>query len=372
MRRRSSAGLLLAIALTVLTACSEDAAYEKPRTPVQIAKLRRQPIGESLRYSATVEPATRVELAFRVGGYVTDLARTNGRVVQDGDQVRAGATLAVLLTSDYEERVQQARAQLAEAQATRAGAVQAVERAETLFASRSLTRPELEQARATLDSIEARIAGANGLIREAELARGDTTLRAPISGVVVDRRVEIGSLVGPGTTAFVLADTRRVKVVLQTPDTMLARFAPGSTAQVGSEALPDRRFEGRVTRVSPTADMRTRMFEVELTVANEDGALRPGMVALVTVGNPTTPGRAPDALVVPLSAIVRPPGTNDRYGVFVVEDRDAVPTARLREVTLGELVGNDVILLEGLTGNEQVIIRGASLVSDGEPVNPTR
>jgi RND family efflux transporter MFP subunit len=367
MRRRCSGVVLL---VTLLTGCSDNVAYEKPPIPVQIATPRRQPIGESLRYSATVEPATRVELAFRVGGYVTDLARTQSRVVQDGDQVRAGATLAVLRTSDYEQKVQQARAQLAEAQATRGAATKAVERAEALFASRSLTRPELDQARATLESVEARIAGANGLIREAELARGDTTLRAPISGVIVERRVEIGSLVSPGTPAFILADTSRVKVVLQTPDTMLARLRPGTTALVGVEALPDRRFEGRVTRVSPTAGVRTRMFEVELTVANEDGTLKPGMVARVTVADPATP--QPDALVVPLSAIVRPPGKIDRYAVFIVEDRDAIRTARLREVTLGALTGNDVIVLEGLTGNEQVIIRGASMVSDGERVNPTR
>jgi multidrug efflux system membrane fusion protein len=340
---------------------------------VQIADLRRQPVGRALRYSAVIEPATRVDLGFRVGGYVTSLATPQGRVIQEGDRVTAGMVLAVLRTLDYDERVKQAQAQLAEAEAARVAAAQALARAEALFASRSLTRPELEQARATLESIDARIAGANGRIREAELSRGDATLRAPIAGVVVKRFVEVGSLVGPGTPGFVIADTRNVKVLLAVPDTMLSRFPPGGTAQLRSDALPDRRPEGRVTKVAPTADVRTRMFEVELTVPNPDDVLKPGMVAVVTVDDrPATDGVAPEALVLPLAAVVRPPGKSDGYGVFVVDDGDGTPTARLREVILGDVVGNNIIVLGGLTGTERVIVRGASIVSDGERVNPSR
>jgi hypothetical protein len=115
------------------------------------------------------------------------------------------------------------------------------------------------------------------------------------------------------------------------------------------------------------------MFEVELTVPNPDDVLKPGMVAVVTVDDrPATDGVAPEALVLPLTAVVRPPGKSDGYGVFVVDDGDGTPTARLREVILGDVVGNNIIVLGGLTGTERVIVRGASIVSDGERVNPSR
>ena len=112
--------------------------------------------------------------------------------------------------------------------------------AEALFATRSLTRPELEQARAAVAAIDAKTDGGQAVVREAELAREDSYLRAPLTGQVLKRLVEVGSLVGPGSGGFVLADMRTAKVVIGVPDTMLARFRTGARQRVVSEALPDR------------------------------------------------------------------------------------------------------------------------------------
>jgi RND family efflux transporter MFP subunit len=198
-------------------------------------------------------------------------------------------------------------------------------------------------------------------------------LRAPLSGVILKRLVEVGTLVGPGSPGFVLADTRTVKVVVGVPDTLLAAFPAGATETVRTDALPDRRFEGRVTNVSPTADPRSRLFEVEITVANADGALKPGMVAAVEVVRHGQPDQArTDALVVPLSAVVRPPGETEGYAVFVLREQGDVATAELRRVRLGELLGNDITVVDGLAGTERLIVQGASIVANGERVNPTR
>jgi multidrug efflux system membrane fusion protein len=365
----------LLIILTVVAAagCGETEPYEKPVTPVQVAELRRQSIERPLRYSAAIEPGTRVDVAFRVGGYVTSIAALGGRLVQDGDSVTEGMVLASVRLADYDEKVNQARAQLAEARAARDAATAAVGRAEALFAARSLTRPELDQARSTLAAIDARIAGATALVSDAELARADTSIRAPMSGVILKRLVEVGALVGPGMPGFVIADTRTVKVVVGVADTLLASFPLGATETVRTDALPGRRFEGRVTKVSPTADPRSRLFDVEVTLANGDGALKPGMVAAVQVAR--VAGVTPpvgEALVLPLSAVVRPPGERDGYAVYVLREQDGVSTAQLRRVTLGELLGNDITVVDGLTGGERVIVQGATIVTDGDRVNPTR
>lgn len=363
--------LWLGASVLALAGCAAEEPYEKPPVPVQIADVGRQRDGQTLLYSATVEPGRRVDLAFRVGGYVTSLAQIDGRVVQDGDRVTAGTVLASVRVDDYDAKVAQARAGVAEADAARDAAGKALARAEALFATRSLTRPELEQARAAVAAIDAKGDGGRAVVREAELAREDSHLRAPLTGQVLKRLVEVGSLVGPGTGAFVLADMRTAKVVIGVPDTMLARFRTGARQRVVSEALPDRALTGRVTKVSPTADPRSRMFEVELTLANDDGALKPGMVATVHVGGDGGPAPA-EVLTLPLSALVRAPGGDAAYAVFLVEDRDGVSTARIRRVTLGPLSGNAVVVLDGVQGGERVIVRGASLVADGERVNPTR
>jgi RND family efflux transporter MFP subunit len=360
------------VAAVALSACSSSTPNEQPATPVQVADLGRQAGSQALRYSGSVEPGHRVDLTFRVGGYITSLASINGRVIQDGDIVSAGTVLASVRVDDYDAKVSQATAALTEGQATRVAAAAALARAEELFKARALTRPDLEQARAQVAAIDAKITGARALIREAELARGDSGLKAPISGQILKRLVEVGALVGPGTPGFVMANNSTVKVVVGVADTILPRFKTGATHGVITEALPDRRFSGRVTKVSPTADPRSRLFEVELTLPNADGALKPGMVATVDV---STGGDAapPAQLTLPLSAIVRAPGgAHDAYAVFVVEQGTGGAVARLRAVTLGALVGNAVAVTSGLTGTEQVVVRGAALLTDGERVNPTR
>ena len=361
----------LAAALT-FGACRGSDTYDKPATPVQVADLARQSAGGALRYSGSVEPGHRVDLAFRVGGYINSLASIGGRVIQDGDMVSAGTVLASVRVDDYDAKVSQATAAQSEGQAARVAAAAALTRAEQLFEKRAVTRQDLEQARAQVATIDAKIAGAKALIREAELARGDSSLKAPISGQILKRLVEVGSLVGPGTPGFVMADNGTVKVVIGVADTILARFKSGATHNVITEALPDRRFTGRVTKVSPTADPRSRLFEVELTLPNADGALKPGMVATVDI-NGAADAAPPAQLTLPLAAIVRAPGGADgAYAVFVVESGSEGAVARVRNVTLGSLVGNAVAVTSGLTGNEQVVVRGAALLTDGERVNPTR
>jgi multidrug efflux system membrane fusion protein len=170
-----------------------------------------------------------------------------------------------------------------------------------------------------------------------------------------------------------VADTHSVKVVIGVPDTLLATFRTGATETVTTDALPDRRFDGRVTKVSPTADPRSRLFEIEITLPNTDGALKPGMVAAVQVNRAGERATTrTEAVVIPLSAVVRPPGKTEGYAVYIVRQQGDVSTAELRPVRLGVLLGNDITVVEGLTGDERLIVQGATIVTNGERVNPTR
>lgn len=362
---------LCAAGLIAVTGCSHEQPYQKPPTPVQVGEVQLRPAARGLRYSAAIEPARRVDLAFRVGGYVSELATVDGHVIREGDVVAAGTRLAAVRAEDYDVKVRQAQAALAEAEAARRAATQGLARAEKLYAAGSLTKPELEQAQATAESIEAKMGSARAVIREAQLAKQDAALTAPIHGVVLKRLIEVGSLVGPGTPGFVMADTNEVKVVVGIPDTMLSRFVVGTHQRIASDALTGRTFDGRVTNVSPAADPRTRLFEAELTVTNRDGALKPGMIATVDVGSGEEAAAA-SPVSVPLSAVIRPPGEQDGYAVFVIDETGGSPTGRLRRVRLGELTGNDVVVVDGLRRGERIVIQGAALIADGERVNPTR
>ena len=355
------------VAAAMAASCAKEETYEKPLTPVRVQAVERSAAASGIRYSANVEPRTRVDLAFKAGGYIQQLAEIGGRTIQDGDRVTRGLVLARIRTADYEEKVKQARSQLAEAEAAQVQAKAAYDRATQLFQSRSLARPEFEQAQAANDTVQARLAGARALVQEAENARAETALTSPIDGVVLKRLVEVGSLVGPGTGGFVLADTSAVKVVFGAPDTMLKTLRVGAAQTVSSEAASGLVFSGRITKIAPAADPRSRVFDVEVTVPNPDGALKVGMVAVVHVGDTGSTAPAP-VLVVPLSAIVRAKG-GDGYAVYVVEHKDGKSIARLRNVTLGTMIGNQIAVDQGVQAGEQVVVSGATIITDGDQVS---
>ncbi len=380
-------------AILVLTACHRDQPPpEKIPPSVRTGLVELQETKEDTKYSADVSADKQVDLSFRVSGYVQSLLRVNGRNVQEGDAVAAGAVLARIRTADYAAKVSEARSQVAdaqanieasraqrdEAQAAMQKADQDLERARNLFSSRSLTKPDLDAAQAQRDtaharvdaaaaqirSLEAKAGGARAQQSEADVVLSDTALVAPFAGVVLARHVEEGTLAAPGVPAFTLADVRRVKVIMGVPDISLPQFRLGTALPVTTEAVSRADFNGRITSISPAADPKGRVFSVELTIANPRGVLKPGMIASVTV-----PSREASAVpAIPLSAVVESTQDADRYAVFVVQQRNGQAVAHRQKIVLGEVKGNRIAVREGLAAGQRIVISGGSLLTDGEPV----
>ncbi len=364
--------LTTAVILTglALAACRHEDAYEKPLTSVKVQPLERQQAQAASRYSASVEPFAKVDLAFKVGGYLRDIAQAKGvdgqmRTIQEGDSVSKGAVLANVREGDYLQRVAGAKAVLAEATAVREQLKLEAERTQKLVTSGSLAQSTLDQMKAQLDAANARVDAANAQLTEAQNAVGDTALRTPIEGVVLKRGVEVGSLVAPGAVGFVIADTRSVKAVFGVPDVMLEKLKLGSEMDITSEAAPGVLFKGRITRVSPSADLKSRVFEVETTIPNGKQALKTGMIAAlkVTDGNAAAP-----AAVVPLSSVIRSAKNPSGFAVFVVTDEGGKQVAHTRDVELGDPLGNRILVIGGLGSGDKVVVRGATLISEGEQV----
>ena len=124
-------------------------------------------------------------------------------------------------------------------------------------------------------------------------------------------------------------------------------------------------FEGTITGIAPSANTRNRVFEVEVTVPNPDGRLRPGMIAALDVGKAEFAVSTP---VIPLAAVIRSPTQPDGYAVMTIEEQDELTLARVRDVELGDVLGNHVAVTRGLSPGEPVIVTGATLARDGKPV----
>lgn len=361
---------LLALIAVALVACGAKGEGSKGKilTPVRVRTVEEQGQLAGARYSGNVEPGTRVDLAFKVGGYVRELAQVkNGattRKVQEGDWVTKGTVLAVVRESDYEQRVAAANAANSEAIAAQKQAQLDFDRTQKLAAGGSIAKVELDTQSARLDTATARVEGARSRIREAEISLADCTLRAPIDGVVLKRPIEVGSLVAPGSLGFVIADTKTVKVVFGAPDRLIEKLKPGGMLKVSFDSFPGE-FGASITRIAPSADPKSRVFEVEASIPNPNDQLKVGMIAKLVVPETALETRA---LVLPLTAIVRSPRDPRGFSVFVVEGDAGKETARLRDVRLGDVVGNAVVVSEGLKSNEKIVSMGATLLVDGEQV----
>ncbi len=366
--RATIIGLFASVEL--LFGCGQEATVQRPLTPVTVHTVTRASAPNGTRYSASLSPLTQVDLAFKVGGYVTDIHRVGGsdsrmRLLQPGDRVHKGAVLARLRVSDYEVKLNQAKSNETDAKANLTQAKLDFDRAQNLFDTQSLTKADYDAARARYESAQAKLQGAIESRKEADISVQDSTLKAPLDGVILKRNIEVGALVSAGTVAFGMADTSVVKVTFGVPDITMPQLRLGQTLRMTTEAIPGIEFHGQITKIDPSADPTSRVFQVEVKIVNSDNTLKPGMIATVDLT------REPDSsspMTVPLSAIVRPSGGDKGYAVYVVESQNDLAVVHLRPVELGPVLGNTVIVIDGVKPGEAVVVKGATLVVDGEQV----
>jgi RND family efflux transporter MFP subunit len=303
---------------------------------------------------------------FRSSGYVTNVRQVRGadartRDIGTGDYAQQGLALAHIRLDDLQNQVAQAQAQLDQAAAQHAKADQDFQRAKALYSTQSLTRPDFDQSQEAFDATQAAVDNAKATLLQTKLLLGDADLKAPFSGYILSRNIDLGSLVSPSTSAFTIADVGRVKATFGAPDYVLDRVRLGQelTIQTENDAA---RLKGRVTSISPAADTRNRIFAIEVTVNNRDRHLKPGMIASVALGEVPH-----SSISVPLSAIVPFPSEPEHFAVMVAQERSGTLIARLRKIQLGATQDNSVAV-EGVQPGEQVVSVGAQLLRDGDPI----
>lgn len=232
-------------------------------------------------------------------------------------------------------------------------------------AQKRAAKAAVNGAKAQVEASAAGIRAAKAQLTQAETPLGDANLKAPMDGVILKRNIELGTLVGPGTPGFILANDSSVKVVFGIPDVLMKKLHIGDMVLVTTQAYADRNFDGKITSISPAADPKSRVFQVEVTVNNRDKALKIGMVAKVVLDE-YYPRNG--SITVPLSAVVRSPKDNKSYAVYIVKREHGKLTACSRKVNLGDTLGNTIVVNSGLSYGDRIITNGATLVHDGARV----
>ncbi len=360
---------LLVAAALLMTACHSNTAIPQPPQVVQVERVNGSSNSQtSVHFSAVVMPDSQVPLAFRTPGYLKSLLRVrtaDGSMheVGEGDHVRRGEVLANLRPAEYNEKVQQASSQAEAAQAAAQKAMSDFDRASRLYESQSITKPEFDAARAQYDATQAQLRAARAATSEARIALSDSILRSPIEGDVLKKLVEVGSFVGPGTPAFVVANTDRVKITVGVPDVTVRTLKSGVPVSITTDVFPDRVFESRVSRIAAAADPKSRNFDVEISIPNPDHVLKAGMIASVEFA---TENKRQTVPTIPIAAVVQSPSGG--YAVFMIEQDSVNTIARLRAVEVGDVRGNEIEILKGLSAGDTIISTGASILKDGQRV----
>ena len=394
------ASALLGASVLLSTACTtRRVAAEGGGTPkaIRLVTVQLANDSEPAKYSAIIVPNAQVELAFRVSGYVVHLHQTkaaDGRIrpLEAGAPVKAGTVLARVRPSDYQAGVDKARgsrdeadagvhaaeAQLTEAQAGLEQAELDFERVSRLWEQESITKPAYDGSKATLDIALAKVDAAKSVwaaarqravsaaaqLREAEIALGDTELRTPFDGILLERHVDLGALVAPGTPAFTVADLRLVKALFNVPDTDLNNFRQSQSLDMTVDAFPGKIFHGRIVSIAAAADPRVRSFQIEVSIANPGLKLRSGMIATVQAGEVVL---ASQLVQIPIDALVYDP-ISGHYLVYGTEQRAGRMYAKEISVRPGPLAGSYVKVLEGLKPGQRIVASGASLLRTGDPI----
>ena len=328
------------------------------------AKVVSRPIDKVRKLPGEFAPYQSVDLSARLTGYIEELTVDRGSVVQKGqrlvtlsapemDAQIAEATARVEVSSATKA---EAEAKLLAAQATH-GRLQQASQTPGAIAGNELVLAgkAVDAARGVVRSIERSVEAGQASVRTIEKLKEYLVLAAPFDGVITERFLHPGALVGPTTGPIVkLEQTGRLRLVVAVPETELAGIVPGARVPYSVPAYPGETFTGVVARVARVVDAKTRTMPVELDVANPGLRLAPGMYPEVQW--PVRAGRL--ALLVPPTAVVT---TTER--TFVIR-LDNGKTAYV-PVRKGPVSGDLVEVLGALKEGDTVIRRGSDEIREG-------
>lgn len=347
-----------------------------PRGPVPVA-VEIQPVGRSTiqnigNFTGSLVPKTQFIVSPKISGKLTKL------YVNIGDRVRRGQLLAQLDDEEYRQQaiqaeadLQVARANLAEARSSLEVAEREMERIKQLHARGISPDSELDAAKGTFTSQEARFKVAQAQVANREAAHNAsqlrlsyTRIRATWEGggdqrVVGERFVDEGELLTVNAPVLSILEIDPLIAVIHVSDKDYFKVKVGQKAQISSDAVPGESVEGRIARIAPLLQEASREARIEVEFANPNEVLKPGMFINALIEFEVHA----DVIVVPVSCIVR---RNDRDGIFIADVENK--TARFVPVTTGIISGDLAEILEPDPLEGHVVVLGQHLLVPDSPI----
>lgn len=330
----------------------------RPPPQVSVARVEIRDVPVELRAPIDLRPLTQADVGSKTLGYLDAV------LVDRGDPVKRGQIVALVRPSDLPDQLAAARSTLAQAEAAAALARANLQRAERLAPDGIVSQQELQQAVNAAAAAEATLASAKSQAAGIAVRLGETRIDSPLDGVVVQRRLDPGALVGPtaGTGSILtVARIDIIRVFIPVNERQVQLIQVGQQAHVELESVQGKSFSGEVVRVTPMLDPLTRTVDAEVQIANTSHELKPGMYGRGSI----VAGIHKGSIVVPASAVQI---SNDRRYVFVLNN-DRV---RRVEVEVGVDGGEWLEVTAGLKPEAEIVTAGSDTLSDNALVKAVR
>jgi membrane fusion protein, multidrug efflux system len=343
--------IALAVGLLPRLKRREELAADTKELAVPTVNVVHAAIGQALSgmlLPAEVRPFIEAPMYARASGYVTNW------FLDIGAQVKSGDLLAIIDTPELDQELEEARANLAQAQAALALAKVTADRWAELLKTSSVSEQENAEKAADLKLKQANVDAAKATVQRFADLKAFCRVTAPFTGTITARDIDVGDLISPGRELFRLSDTSTLRVFVRVPQSGTPGLAVGADADIIVPEMPGHRFPAKVVRTAGAIDVSSRTLLVELDVDNSKGQIIAGSYAQVSFHdvNSNPP------LVLPSNTLLfRAEGS--QVGVVKADG-----TVELRSVIIGRDLGKDIEILSGVATNEAVIINPSdSLVS---------
>jgi membrane fusion protein, multidrug efflux system len=357
--------MLTAASLVMMTAgCSKSKAKDEVKVPVKVAAADLGNVVQLLAYSGEIQAEYEVKVFAKIPDRIEKF------YVDMGSRVGVGTPLAKIYAMTLEQGVLQAEGGLAAARAQDANLNTEFVRAEKLYKESAMSKQQYDAIRTQCEAAKAQLQQAEAAVASVRDQLEETTVKAPIAGVVGERYYDAGDMANPAIPLVRIVQMDRVKLVFQAAEQDLGRLAVGQETEIRVKSYSGRAFKGRIQKISPVLDPMTRMAPVEVIASNPGHLLKPGMFAEAEVKT----GTLTNVLTVPRYAAIENTSMEtengkDRvvktYFVFVVSDSGKVAQRSL-EVTYVNQV--NIAVKSGLKRGETIVVAGQNNLRDGMSV----
>lgn len=333
---------------------------------VKVAQAKYVAKDSTLTYKASLEASKEGIIAGKISGKVVQV------MFENGDYVSQGNTLIKLDDQDIKNNIESSESKILSSQLsleanqlTLEDAQISYDRSKTLFDQRAISKVDLEAAETTLKKAKNSVESTKAALNTAQIdlkilqeSLVNTTITAPISGVIDEKSVSIGQYANMGTTLGKVKNISPIYAVIEVDQNEISSLKLGQSAKVKVGVDQVKEYDGIINSIEVSADISSRVFKCKVLVDNPDQSLKPGIYANVEiVGN-----QKEEVLSVPTDALS---GTQGDYTVFVNDEG----IARKHIVSIGEITNGLVEIKDGLEEEDSVIITNVNTIQDGDTVS---